>query len=305
MTTSFADYLRLYEESWLKLLQTSPELESYEDRSLYSIWQLFFEQVKRQNEFSANLLQLWAYFDNLDLWLELLQAGSLNGLKWLSQLAQDELSFTQTLRVLYDYGLVEANTFSQESGVESGGYSMHSCVYFWTIHVLNKEWISEMAGIALECVGSHVPSNEKSKYWVTRRRLIRHAAWCWDMMVKGMVEADGIEWVFHSLGLLYADHGKLDEAEKMYQRALQGYEKALGCERVKTYIPALNTMQNLARLYKQSGRAHEAKDVFSRTLDGLEVVLGRPNKRYQDVLTTLAALGGPDHNTASPSQPAS
>jgi tetratricopeptide (TPR) repeat protein len=30
----------------------------------------------------------------------------------------------------------------------------------------------------------------------------------------------------NNLGLLYADQGKLDEAEKMYQQALQGYEKA-------------------------------------------------------------------------------
>jgi hypothetical protein len=36
VATSFADYLRLYERSWLKLQQTTPELESYEDRALYS-----------------------------------------------------------------------------------------------------------------------------------------------------------------------------------------------------------------------------------------------------------------------------
>ncbi|KAN0068529.1 hypothetical protein V8E54_013253 [Elaphomyces granulatus] len=30
----------------------------------------------------------------------------------------------------------------------------------------------------------------------------------------------------NNLGNLYADQGKLDEAEKMYQRALQGKEKA-------------------------------------------------------------------------------
>jgi Tfp pilus assembly protein PilF len=32
----------------------------------------------------------------------------------------------------------------------------------------------------------------------------------------------------NNLGLLYANQGKLDEAEKMYQRALQGKEKASG-----------------------------------------------------------------------------
>ena len=31
---------------------------------------------------------------------------------------------------------------------------------------------------------------------------------------------------FHNLGLLYANQGKLAEAEKIYQRALNRYEKA-------------------------------------------------------------------------------
>jgi tetratricopeptide (TPR) repeat protein len=34
--------------------------------------------------------------------------------------------------------------------------------------------------------------------------------------------------IVNNLGLLYADQGKLDKAEKMYQQALLGYKKALG-----------------------------------------------------------------------------
>jgi Tetratricopeptide repeat len=34
----------------------------------------------------------------------------------------------------------------------------------------------------------------------------------------------------NNLGALYADQGKMDEAERMYQRALQGKEKAWGPE---------------------------------------------------------------------------
>jgi tetratricopeptide (TPR) repeat protein len=34
----------------------------------------------------------------------------------------------------------------------------------------------------------------------------------------------------NKFGALYADLGRLDEAEKMYQRALQGYEKRLSYE---------------------------------------------------------------------------
>src|SRR5207249_2038093 len=73
VTTSFAEYLRLYEASWLKLQTTSPRLSSYEDRSLYTTWQVTFDQIRKQNAASALLLKLWAYFDKQDVWFELLQ----------------------------------------------------------------------------------------------------------------------------------------------------------------------------------------------------------------------------------------
>jgi hypothetical protein len=58
-------------------------------------------------------------------------------------------------------------------------------------------------------------------------------------------------WVCHNLGLLYADQGKLDEAEKMYQRALQGKEKAWGPDHTST----LDTVNNLGLLEKALTRA--------------------------------------------------
>jgi hypothetical protein len=42
-----------------------------------------------------------------------------------------------------------------------------------------------------------------------------------------------------NLGNLYANQGKLGKAERMYECALQEYEKVLGHEQVNTYIPAL------------------------------------------------------------------
>ena len=217
----FSDYLRLYKESWAKLQKSSPELSSYEDRTLYSTWQLSFDHVKQQNELSAKLLQLWAYFDNEDLWFELLRHGDSEDPDWIRELTEDELSFNGAVRVLSDHGLVEVDMSSQEL-VESRGYSIHGCVHSWVIHVLNQEWDYDLAKLALKFVGSHVPGKESAKWWLTQRRLLQHAARCSYIVLNGLVIDDGMEWAFHNLGLLYADQGKLDEAEKMYKRALQG-----------------------------------------------------------------------------------
>ena len=44
----------------------------------------------------------------------------------------------------------------------------------------------------------------------------------------------------NNLGLLYADQGKMTEAEAMYVRALQGYENAVGADHPRTRVIARN-----------------------------------------------------------------
>jgi hypothetical protein len=131
-------FLGLYKESWVKLQKTSPELSSYEDRTLYSTWQVSFDHIEYQNGLSAKLLRLWAYFDNQDLWFELLRHGDSEDPDWIIELTEDELSFHGAVRILSDHGLVEVDRPSQER-IESRGYSIHRCIHSWTIHVLNEE----------------------------------------------------------------------------------------------------------------------------------------------------------------------
>jgi tetratricopeptide (TPR) repeat protein len=94
----------------------------------------------------------------------------------------------------------------------------------------------------------------------------------------------------NNLGSLYADRGKLDEAEKMYQQALQGYEKALGPENAATYRPALNTMWNLGHLFDTQGYLDKAKKMYSRALTGFQAVLGPSSTECQQLERNIAFL---------------
>ncbi|KAN0067830.1 HET domain containing protein [Elaphomyces granulatus] len=315
---SFSDYLRLYKASWAKLLATSPELHSYEDRMLYSTWQLSFDQVKQRNELSAKLLRLWAYFDNQDLWFELLRHSNSEDPDWIRELTEDELGFNRAVRVLSDHGLVEVDMSSQEL-VESRGYSIHGCVHSWTVYVLNQEWDYDLAKLALKFVGSHVPRDDSSanKWWLTQRRLLPHAARCSHAVLNGMVITDGMGWELYALGLLYVAQGKLDEAEKIYQWTLQGYEKAWGPGHTST----LDTVNNLGNLYRSQGKLDEAEKMYQRALQGYEKAWGpdhtlmlnttnnlgllyakqgkldKAEKMYQRALQGYEKALGPDHTS--------
>jgi tetratricopeptide (TPR) repeat protein len=63
---------------------------------------------------------------------------------------------------------------------------------------------------------------------------------------------------YFNLGYLFNDQSKLALAEQMYERALRGYEKALGAEHTST----LQTVNNLGNLYADQGKLVEAEQMY-------------------------------------------
>jgi tetratricopeptide (TPR) repeat protein len=75
----------------------------------------------------------------------------------------------------------------------------------------------------------------------------------------------------HNLGRLYVYLGKLDEAEKMHQRALQGHETVWGPDHTST----LDTVDNLGLLYADQGKLGETEKMHQRALQGFQKAWGR------------------------------
>ncbi|USP73005.1 hypothetical protein yc1106_00279 [Curvularia clavata] len=294
LSTSLAEYLRMYKASWLQLQRDTPQLLTYEDKALYTTWAISLDSIKHRvsmdhsNDLAVKFLQLWAYLDNQDVWFELLQSARQRDCpEWFSELTQDQLSFNKAVRVLCNHGLAEAHTFSGEDSVESQGYSMHSCVHAWTKHVVNERWDNALAGLALRCVGLHVPYKIRPKYWVIQQRLLRHANRCQEFIGVVIKERDtegSLYEAIHKLGNLYSKHGKLDKAEEMYQIALQGREKAFGPGDTST----LSTVNRLGNLYRRQGKLDKTEEMYQRALQGSEKALG-PN--HPSTLSTISNLG--------------
>jgi tetratricopeptide (TPR) repeat protein len=94
----------------------------------------------------------------------------------------------------------------------------------------------------------------------------------------------------NNLGLLYVDQGKLDKAEQMYGRALQGYKEALGDERVQRYRPALNTLENLGNLYVLQAETTKARTMRAQAHLGLSYILGQSSDHCIDLAAKIDTL---------------
>jgi len=301
--TSFGTYTRLYKEQWKELMEPQDgehmplrPLRSYSNGSMATTWMISYTAIRTKNEATANLLLLWAHLDNKSLWYGLLAASGRSAIAaertsaWLRGIAYNEIEFIKAIGMLRSYSLVEEME-------DQTGYAVHPVVHQWALHIQSDGQRAELSWVAIIAVGLAVPDVDERKYWETQIRLLPHAQRCGksitevtndkfeDHELNGQKEENNaLLWAVHNLGTLYRDCGKLDEAEKMYMRALEGREKALGADHTST----LNTVNHLGVLYKNRGKLDEAEKMHMRALEGFEKALGAD---HTSTLNTVNHLG--------------
>ncbi|KAH7625168.1 Pfs, NB-ARC and TPR domain protein [Sordaria sp. MPI-SDFR-AT-0083] len=281
-----AKYIDLYEKQWDKLLRnTDSDLLDYDDRSVWTTWTISFNAIETRDKNAGNLLRLWAFLDNREMWHSLLQVARNDQEqwpKWLCDIACDEVKFLNIATLLLRYSMIETRESEQSS------YSMHPVVHEWISHIQDDDGKRVFLRLAVMLIGFSVPHRTTKNYWVLQRRLLPHAEGClrWMGKLEGeySVEDITISHATYNLGLLYSDQGRLKKAETMYQRALEGSEKALGPDHTST----LDTANNLGLLYSHQGRLKEAETMYQRALEGKEKALG-PD--HTSTLNTVCSLG--------------
>ena len=81
---------------------------------------------------------------------------------------------------------------------------------------------------------------------------------------------EGVLTLMNQVGRLLQDQGKLEEAEGLFRRALEGKEATLGAMHPST----LASVNNLGMLLKEQGKLEEAEGLSRRALEGKEATLG-------------------------------
>jgi tetratricopeptide (TPR) repeat protein len=315
---TFSDYLRLYNDSWNDLDQHSKGPLDYEDRTLYSTWNVSLTLVRIQDAAAAELLRLIGYLGHQDLWYELFQGGAADQPMWWAEVSQNRARFNRAMSVLHNYSLVE---------VRAGKYSLHTCVHDWTLEYLNREFDGDLCKLAIHCIAESVQWETEGEYWMRNRRVLQHLQRLEHGRLKALIDWSSIDAgdicriadlyrqggmsraakkmclralrgykntcgaehtstldTVGNLGNLYAEQGKVTKAEKMYLQALRGYEKARGAEHTST----LNIVNNLGLLYADQGKMAEAEEMYLRALRGYEKAWGA---EHTSTLNTVNNLG--------------
>jgi tetratricopeptide (TPR) repeat protein len=284
-------YLRFYEQQWDELMEVGYEgdapLQDYPNRSVWTTWVISYQAVRKKHELTANLLLLWSFLDNGKLSHDLFAAaceGSavaksmLSG--WIGQSATSELAFSQAMRLLRSYSLIEVLE-------DAAGYATHPLVHRWAHHQQAKRFASELGPLAVVVVGWAVPGQSSQDDVAIQRRLLPHAQMCsswlfhyepdWDLErserfklhCEGARKDQTLVGAMCRIGRLYVDQSKLVEAALIHKWALQRYEEALGSEDILT----LKTMGSLGMVYMNQGRLTEAECMIKGAAKGLSEML--------------------------------
>ena len=177
-----------------------------------------------------------AYLDNQDLWYGLFQEDVSDAPTWWAEVLKSRARFNRAISTLHNYSLLE---------VSAGQYSLHTCEHDWTLEYLNRGFDQDGCRIAIHCVAANVSWVSEAEYWVRNRRVLPHARRFKHIRLKAAIDWSGIEpGDLHQFAYLYQQNDMNAEAEEMYVRALDGYEKAWGPDHTST----LATVNNLGNL---------------------------------------------------------
>ncbi|PKY07197.1 TPR-like protein [Aspergillus campestris IBT 28561] len=298
-TFTFERYLQEYENDWNVDPHRPIKLQDYQERTLYTTWNLSYARLKIDDPDAAKLPKLLAYFGNQSFWYELFHAGiTATSPEWLRELVTDYTDFDGAMRILTEYDFLD---FHQTLG----SWNMHNCVHDWTLAALNEEIDTENYWYAFDCVDAVINGASRDALRHTSySRLARHAA---QLVQQRFLQCDIISTsapdqfekvsrvsrllqeqfqLVSAKQILYKRLGELNKAEQMYTRALTGRKKALGTDDLFT----LGVTSDLGALYRYQGKLDMAEQMYTHTLDGMENMLELDNQLLFSTLSELAVL---------------
>ncbi|EXJ79626.1 hypothetical protein A1O3_07905 [Capronia epimyces CBS 606.96] len=275
------------------------EQNSYQ-HTVYTTWEVSFDEIKKENPDSADFLLLWGFLSNEKIQVEMLQRGM--------GLEEDE-EVRDRIAPLLSFSLVSKTGTRGEDA-----FTVHPLVHEWA-RIRLPDQKHRFSAEALSLVASSVSPSEiwttgfrKSEHWAFERQIMAHIeatsqhvreAWndktfyqhaeYWikyahvyfyhgrygkaEEIYLGVVGAYRSHLCPSNPELLRAIRGlatvnrfqsKYGAAKSLYEEAMDGFTKQLGPDDIET----LQTIQSLAVVYRHLGRLKDSMDLYEWALHG-------------------------------------
>ncbi|EUC41888.1 hypothetical protein COCMIDRAFT_105017 [Bipolaris oryzae ATCC 44560] len=242
------EYLWLYDQKWGEVNNlVDVPLRNGSECIVWTTSAISYETIHDRHKATANLLLLWSFMDNKDLWHGLLAAACNRSIvaaamlsRWVGDIASSEVEFNVAMQRLSSYSLVDEVT--EITGTK--GFTTHQLVQQWAYHSQN-EVAKELSQLAVVAVGWAVPESSTGDYNTLQHRLLPHAKVCFGYMVHsredwyielrrgshGDIDADAereaILVALHHIRLFYTNQDNAGAAKQMYKPQNEPHHKQL------------------------------------------------------------------------------
>ena len=273
---SLSEYLELYAQRRLALLQQQSSISADYPHTVASTWALSFAQVEQQGPAAADLLRLCAFLHPDAIPEAIVTEGAADLGPRLSPVAADPLLLNAAIQLLRRYSLVKRDP-------EAKLLNIHRLVQVVLRESLDEASQRQWAERSVRAVNRAFPEVEFAS--LERCELcLPHA-----LLGAQLIEQYGFTFpeaarLLHVVGLYLRERGQYAQAEPLLERALALREQVLGSEHPDT----ASTLNTLAELYMLHGKYQQAEQLLQPALASFEHVLGPEHPEVAHALNTLA-----------------
>ncbi|KAF3234348.1 hypothetical protein TWF217_003778 [Orbilia oligospora] len=276
------DYLSYYNEAFMALQSRKPGFGwNYRNDTAATTWEISFSSVKEKDKEAALLLLVCSYLNPQEIFDNL----------WGDRVLE-KVETQKRILLLASYSLVKIIKF--------GVFSVHPVVHSWARERSDRSERFKAIKYAVTILGKasnreNVSRENKDwEAWEERRvashleYLHQHLKPLFSTFLQEERESEN-EMIFehmHNIALVFSKQGKYDEAMQWYERALAGYEKALG----KDHPSTLDTVHNIASVFSNQGKYDEAMQWYERALAGKEKALGEDHPSIFSTVNNIAGV---------------
>jgi tetratricopeptide (TPR) repeat protein len=265
-----------------------PSVEEHTPLSLFTTWEMSLQLLGTQaghQEGLQEVLTLFSFFNPISVSEKLFSSDNEDGNLTTSP-ASIFFDDDQWNHNKFEDAVVQMRELSLLQSSHRDGneivVSLHSMVSEWLRMRLDKDRRSALLAVAV----SHLEidlNRDVHRDHSSRQEALSHIDTIWQMIDSSTGTGHFFQ-ASHTFGYFSFRHSRLEDAERMYGRALAGKRKAWGPEHTST----LETINSMGILYRNQGRLEDAERMYNRALAGFEKAWG---PEHTSTLETVNSMG--------------